>query len=106
MGFGAVVEHHVREHAEHGDPETERGVVHGLGNAVRQHGLLVDWDSPAAAMAPNTEIRPLTVPSSPIRVAMFARDHSEPTRFSACGLSSASRSLSAASISSGSCWHG
>ena len=46
------------------------------------------WERPGAAMAPNVAIRPLTVPSRPIRVAMFASDQSAPTRFSACGLSS------------------
>ena len=52
-------------------------------------------------MAAKGAIRPLTVPSSPISVAMFASDHRAPMRFSACGFSSESFSLSAASISSG-----
>ncbi len=30
----------MRDHAEHGDAETEGGVVHGFGDAVRQHLLL------------------------------------------------------------------
>ena len=52
-------------------------------------------------MEANVEIRPLTVPSSPISVAMLASDQRAPTRFSAWGYSSPSFSLSAASISSG-----
>ena len=56
---------------------------------------------PGLAMAANVAMRPLTVPRRPMRVAMLARDQREPTRFSACGLSSDSFSLRAASISSG-----
>ncbi len=58
-------------------------------------------ESRGSATALNVMMRPVTVPISPISVAMFASDQSDPMRFSTAGRSSPIFSLIAASISSG-----